>query len=151
MFGGQLVMPNCSAIWRQYVIPELGVQEEGVGAGFSGWLTTDPEDGAGALCVGVRFGRATARMGRARPGTPTGTASADGRDTRAAPAGGWGLGALCVPAAIVIVTSTAIDAVARPLAIAPAPARTRVPHPSGRDHRMLRGTAAGTPSRGAAL
>jgi hypothetical protein len=42
-------MPNCSAIWRQYVIPELGVQEEGVGAGFSGWLTTDPEAGAGAL------------------------------------------------------------------------------------------------------
>jgi hypothetical protein len=27
-------------------------------------------------------------MGRARPGTPTGTASADGRDTLAASAGG---------------------------------------------------------------
>jgi hypothetical protein len=88
MFGGQFVMPNCSAIWRQYVIPELGVPEEGVGAGVSGWLTTDPEAGAGALGVGVRFGRATARMGRARPGTPTGTASADGRDTLAASAGG---------------------------------------------------------------
>ncbi|HEY4464988.1 MAG TPA: hypothetical protein VGN41_20165 [Streptosporangiaceae bacterium] len=47
-------------------------------------------------------------------------------------------------------TSTAIDAVARPLAIAPAPARTRVPLRSGHD-RTLRGTAAVTPSRGAAL
>jgi hypothetical protein len=56
-----------------------------------------------------------------------------------------------VPAAIVIVTSTAIDAVARPLAIAPAPARTPVPLPWGRDHRTLRGPAAGTPGRGAAL
>lgn len=151
MFEGQLVMPNCSASWRQYVIPELGVQEEGPGAGLSGWLTTDPEDGAGVLCVGGRFGRATARIGRARPGTPTGTTWADGRDTLAAPTAGWGLGAMCPPAAIVIVTSTAIDAVARPLAIAPAPARTPVPPPSGRDHRTLRGTPAGTPGRGAAL
>jgi hypothetical protein len=49
MFEGQLVMPYCSASWRQYVIPELGVKEEGAGAGISGWLTTDPEDGAGAV------------------------------------------------------------------------------------------------------
>jgi hypothetical protein len=101
--------------------------------------------------VGVRFGRATVRMGWARRGTPTGTTSADGRDTLAAAAAGRGLGVLCVPAAIVIVTSTAIDAVARPLAMAPAPARTPVPLPSGRDHRTLRGTAAGTPGRVAAL
>lgn len=150
MFGGQVVVPNCSASWRQYAIPELGLQEECAGARVSGWLITGPED-AGAYSAGVRFGRATARMGRARRGTPTGTASADGCDTLAAAAAGCGLGALWPLAAIVIVTSTAIDAVARPLAIAPAPALTPLPRPSGRDHPTLRVTAAGPPIRGAAL
>ena len=143
-------MPNCCASWRQYAIAELGVQDEGAGAGVSGWLVTDPED-AGAYRVGVRFGRATARMGPARRGTPTGTTSADGCDTPAAGAAGCGRGAVWPLAAIVIVTSTAIDAVARPLAIAPAPARTPLPRPSGRDHPRLRVTAAGPPIRGAAL